>query len=171
MKKNKKKIIVTGLILGSICSYLSIGNNRTYKPQYIINEECNSNTEPFASYRYGYVYIVRREQLNYMISIKNDNDIIVVDDRDKENPDMMVYNSSYIWDKDVIDDVLNILLCYEEKYPSNWNRNIESLRNEWLCHNIAYKLGYEKEDTISADLDNNEAKYFDNKILKYILKD
>lgn len=25
-----KKIIVTGLILGSICSYLSIGNNRTY---------------------------------------------------------------------------------------------------------------------------------------------
>ena len=83
---------------------------------------------------------------------------------------MVVFNSSLIWDKDNIDDVLNILLTYEEMYPSNWNRSIESLRNEWICHNIAYKLGYDRDDTLSADLDNEESIYFDHKVLTKILR-
>lgn len=170
IKNKKKRLIATGLIMGSIGLGLFGHKDREYNPIFSINYECHNNLEPFASYRSGNVYIVSDSDLKSVKTIVKPNDIIVIDRRDADNPDMVVYNSSLIWDKDIIDDVLNILLTYEEMYPSNWNRSIESLRNEWICHNIAYKLGYDRDDTLSADLDNEESIYFDHKVLTKILR-
>ena len=35
-----------------------------------------------------------------------------------------------------------------------WDRCIFSLCMEWTCHNFLYMIGYERERTGSADLDN-----------------
>ncbi|MGN1337737.1 MAG: hypothetical protein ACI4WW_04600 [Candidatus Coprovivens sp.] len=166
----QKKAIVAGLIIGSVGLSLFGHKDREYNPIYTINQEYNDDMVPFGSYRYGDVYIIKEDELNKVKKIVTVNDIIVVDARYRNNPDMIVINSSYIWDKDVIDDVLHILLEYENMFPSQWDRNIESLRNEWIMHNIAYKLGINTSDTLSADLDNEENMYFDHKVLTKLLR-
>ena len=35
-----------------------------------------------------------------------------------------------------------------------FERSLFSLKMEWICHNFLYNIGYERERTRSADLDN-----------------
>ena len=35
-----------------------------------------------------------------------------------------------------------------------FERSIFSLKMEWICHNFLYRIGYERERTRDADLDN-----------------
>ena len=105
-----------------------------YKSNYTILNEENG---PFAEYSNGYIYI---GDANYINSLENTNscDILVIDERDNTDPNMVICSSCDINNKDIRNDILEVLLEYETLYPSDWDRSIESMRFEWFCHNMAY---------------------------------
>ena len=168
-KKKKIKALIYLSCAISLYSYLSYDHK--YNPEFTIydNEE-----EAFARYRYGDVYI---GDLNYINSIKdsiNEKDILVVcgyqDDNGQIDPNVRVVSSYRIDDKEVRNDILNIILIYKDLYPSQWNRSLESMRVEWTVHNILYSIGYERDRTIDVDLDNSEEELYSNKLLQRIFK-
>ena len=168
-KKKKIKALIYLSCAISLYSYLSYDHK--YSPEFTIydNEE-----EAFARYRYGDVYI---GDLKYINSIKdsiNEKDILVVcgyqDDNGQIDPNVRVVSSYRIDDKEVRNDILNIILIYKDLYPSQWNRSLESMRVEWTVHNILYSIGYERDRTIDVDLDNSEEELYSNKLLQRIFK-
>ena len=83
---------------------------------------------------------------------------------------MVICNSCNIKDKDIRNDILEVLCIYEEMYPSNWDRSIESMRFEWFCHNAAYYVNYKVDDAYEVDLNNNDESKYDNKVLRRIFR-
>ena len=73
---------------------------------------------------------------------------------------MSICNSNQIKNRNDQIEILKIILEYENKYPSNWNRNLDSMMNEWIIHNICYELNLEKPRTEQVDLDNNDEKKY-----------
>ena len=65
----------------------------------------------------------------------NGRDVIVLDKRNQENPNMVVYNSYKIRDTNQQKEIISILLDYEKASPSNWKRTSESMLTEWKWHN------------------------------------
>lgn len=83
---------------------------------------------------------------------------------------MQVRDSTKITDKDAIYRIIDILVKYEDKYPSNGNRSEDSLYSEWIWHNrmnsvsqitdpIKVTNGW-KNRTQHVDLDNNGENIF-----------
>ena len=77
------------------------------------------------------------------------------------------------------DDILDIIKELREKYPINEvlnNRTDESLRWEWLAHNLLYKLGLFKARTKDLGLEFPQSKLLQfcykilGKIAELILK-
>ena len=62
-------------------------------------------------------------------------DVIVLDKRNQENPNMVMYNSYKIGNRKQQKIIVSILLDYEEADPSNWKRTSESMITEWKWHN------------------------------------
>lgn len=124
----------------------------TYNDKYQIEELI-----PYATYNNKSVYIIDDGE---KIDEANPNDICVVDHRESTNSTMIVYDSYRIKNKQEIETVLNILLNYEDEYPSNWNRTLTSMEKEWLIHNICYFLNYEQARTKHVDLDNEDEEDF-----------
>ena len=124
---------------------------------------------PFAEYSDGYIYIGDE---NYINSLENTNscDILVIDERDKLDPNMVICDSCVIKDKDTRNDILEVLCCYEEMYPSNWDRSVESMRFEWFCHNAAYYVNYKVDDSSEVDLNNNDENKYNNKVLSRVFR-
>ena len=124
---------------------------------------------PFAEYSDGYIYIGDE---NYINSLENTNscDILVIDERDKLDPNMVICDSCVIKDKDTRNDILEVLCCYEEMYPSNWDRSVESMRFEWFCHNAAYYVNYKVDDSSEVDLNNNDEDKYNNKVLSRVFR-
>jgi hypothetical protein len=83
---------------------------------------------------------------------------------------MVIRNSYNINDKDIRNDILEVLCIYEEMYPSNWDRSIESMRFEWFCHNAAYYVNYKVDDAYEVDLNNNDESKYDSKVLRRIFR-
>ena len=83
---------------------------------------------------------------------------------------MVIYNSCDIVDKDIRNDILEVLCEYEERYPTDWDRSIESMRLEWLCHNMAYCFNYRTDDSCEVDLNNSDEEKYDKKVLSRILR-
>ena len=137
-----------------------------YVPKYEIIED---KKNPFftAKYRYGSVYIIK--DLREIDSI-DENDIIILDQRNKSNPNMKIISSHEITDKNIRNDIIEILLEYEKMYPSKWDRTIESMRLEWFVHNLFYDINYKRDHTDNVDLDNDDENKYQNKILNKILK-
>ena len=163
--KKKSKIIITSITTACL---LLISSNREYHyvPRYSIidfnDEDCF-----IAEYRYGKVYIVKNlENINNY----DKNDIIIVDQRDGSNPNMRIISSYEIIDKEVRNDIIEIILDYENKYSSNWKRTKESMRLKWFVHNIFYDLNYQRDHTDNVDLDNNDEEKYNIKFLNKILK-
>jgi hypothetical protein len=107
----------------------------------------------------GKIYIGNE---NYLKSLKNvgDEDILILDQRYLKNPNIRIYNSYLIDDVSVINYVLDYILEYEKNNPSNWNRTKVSMRREWLLHNMAYKVNYNRGRTKDLDLDNEDEEKF-----------
>ena len=161
MKKiNRKIFLLIAFII--ILDYYS--KDYEYEPSYEIIKE-----DAFASYSNGLVYIGSEK---YLETIKySENDVLICDNRHNlENPDMIIYNSYRIKNKEQINEILNIICDYEKCYPSKWNRTIESMRLEWYIHNVSYYCNYSISRSINVDLDNNEAEKYKNKVLNKILK-
>jgi hypothetical protein len=163
MNNKKKKIIVTSIAAALILSY---PYKHKYKKNYNILDEDGG---AFASYSDGLIYIGNRD---YLLSLDNINegDILVEDQRYFEDPNMVIYNSCDIVDKDIRNDILEVLCEYEERYPTDWDRSIESMRLEWLCHNMAYCFNYRTDDSCEVDLNNSDEEKYDKKVLSRILR-
>lgn len=147
----KKILFIVILILGGMFLYKS----KVYAP--ILNNYISKEDKEYTFE--GNIYIGNEEYLNNLKNV-GENDILILDQRYLKNPNVRIYDSYKIDDFYIIDYVLNYLLEYEKNNPSNWDRTIKSMRNEWYLHNLAYKFNYDKKRTKHLDLDNNdEEKY------------
>lgn len=159
-KFKKKKLIISLLILSMYLSY-----RHRYQKEYEILPE---NNEAYAKYEDGNIYIGDEEFLSSIESVEGD--VLIEDQRDGIDPNFVIYNSCKIHDKDDKNTILEVLEEYEEDNPSNWNRSIESMRLEWLMHNLGYRFNYKKNHTTDIDLDNDDEEKFNKKILNWLLK-
>ena len=118
------------------------------------------------------IYIGTQKYINSMID-GNPQNIYIIDSRNGSNPDMAIYDSYKIKNIDDIITILEIILKYESDNPSNWERSIESMKNEWIIHNICYHLNIERDRTQKVDLDNDEEIKYLNfiKVLIQALKE
>lgn len=161
IKKYKKKLLYFSAMIFFLNYYLK---DYKYDSSY---EIIDSNF--FATYSDGLVYIGDKEFLD-KIECK-ENDILICDNRNaQEDPDIIIYDSSRINDKNKRNEILEIICEYEKKYPTNWNRSIESMRLEWFMHNISYFCNYKRNRTTDVDLDNDDEEKYNNKLLRKVLR-
>ena len=161
MKNLRKNVLLVGILAVLITSNLK---EYEYMPQYEILGEDN---DAFASYRNGLIYIGDEDFL-CSVSTK-DGDVQILDKRFGEDPNFKIYHSYEICDQDARDDILEVLSCYEECYPSDWNRSLESMRLEWALHNLSYDIHYQRESCTDVDLNNNDEEKYNHPILQKIL--
>lgn len=114
---------------------------------------------PFASYKNTNIYITKNKGI-HKNNNNNINNVYIVDQRYLKDPNMIISSSSKIRDKNEMNIILDIILEYERRYPSNWNRSKESMYNEWLFHNICYDLYIQRFRTIEVDLNNEDEKVY-----------
>jgi hypothetical protein len=124
-------------------------------------------TEHVIDYGSGTIYIGNSK---YVESIEGKElgryDIIALDERDAEDPNIRVYNSYRIFNGDIREEIIEALLMYEEEYPTKWDRTKNSLLREWTAHNYGYRLGYQHDSTTDVDFNNDdEMNYRFSKIL------
>ena len=164
-KKLKRRLLALSASLIIATTYYNI--DHVYHPVYEIMDE--NPCGPFGCYSCGYIYIGTKTYLNSLTNI-TENDILVEDQRFSKDPNMKIYSSYRIDDKDIRNEILEVLCKYEECYPSPWDRTIESMRLEWLMHNISYIFDHQTHRTQDVDLNNAEEEYYDQPILNHILK-
>ena len=167
MDKNKKQWRRRMLIIGTTLALLAYGGyEHVYVPQYeIMDESC----QEFACYSQGRIFIGNK---SFLARLKNlrEGDILVLDQRDGDDPNMKIISSCDINNKDIRNEILEVLCRYEEMYPSKWDRTIESMRLEWLMHNLSYDFNNQQHRTKDVDLNNGDQDYYDNWFLNLILK-
>jgi hypothetical protein len=161
MKKHGKlKIIICASVL--TLGFFSIDH------QYHPNIEILDYNEAFASYSEGLVYIGDEDYLDSIIPC--DGDILVCDERDSDDPNMKIIDSYKVQDKDLRNEILEILEEYEREYPSDWDRSIEAMRLEWFCHNFSYCVNNETKRAKDVDLNNEEEEIYSLPIVNKLLK-
>ena len=167
MKKKTKRIIAS-VTATFLLLFVYYNYDYKYVPEYEIVGFLN-NSKPFATYRYGNIYIVKNEK-NVPSELDNPYDVYIIDQRKGDDPNIIIISSYEITDKDARNDILEVLLEYEKMYPSEWNRTIESLRIEWFVHNFLHFFNYKPDHTTDVDLNNGDEEKFSNKIYGKILK-
>lgn len=159
----KKKL----LLISALIVLLNVNHNNynhIYNPSYEILE---IQDDAFAKYSLGNIYIGNKNYLEGLTDL-NENDILVLDERNSSDPNMKIYGSANIHDKNIRNEILEVLCRYEEMYPSRWDRSIESMRLEWLMHNISYQFKHETDRTTDVDLNNKDQDHYDNILLSKI---
>lgn len=167
MKLNDKKKVL--LLLSTYLTLLLIPKVKAKSHDMQLNDNYEIGCEDiYATYNNRKIYI-SNESYIYNI-IDNDSDgIYIIDSRNANNPDMKICNSYKIRSKELKNEIIDLLLKYEEDYPSKWDRTKESMYNEWVIHNICYWFSLKKESTKAVDLDNEDEDKYDSKILYKIL--
>lgn len=163
-EKIKKGLIVIGLslILNNVLS------KKEEIPKVSVVIEKN-DLSCYSDYSLGKVYICNLENYYKCKQQLGENDILIIDRRNGDDPDMCIYNSCTITDSNVMMEVLFILEEYENQNPSNWDRSISSMYNEWIVHNICYSFDYKKKSTRHVDLDNEDEEFYSSNIFKLFL--
>lgn len=164
INKRKKVLLVACMItLLSTCRY-------SKKDKYDLDYEILPQQEDaFASYSNGLIYIGNDDFIDNLHDIK-ENDILVIDGRDCKNPSFKVLDSYKITSKKEREEIICAICTYDEMYPLNWNRTYETMEFEWSLHNTAYNLNYKRSKTKDVDFDNNDGKFYENSVIKYILE-
>ncbi len=121
--------------------------------------------EDYLSYSRGKIFIRDSKDIESLNDL-DDFDILVVDERNSKDPNMKIVNSYKITNKDDMIDILNVLLKYEEEYPSNWDRSLISMRNEWIYHDLSYYFNYEPDSSRDVDLNNADEYRYQKKIIR-----
>lgn len=164
----KRGLVIVGL---SLLLLNFSHEEKHYVSKIRINEDIEEDDITyFAEYNLGKVYICDPKDVSKVKRLLDENDILVIDKRCTDNPDMCIYNSCEIDDSQTIVDVLCILEEYERINPTDWNRSFKSMYNEWLVHNMFYSINIRKDSTAHVDLDNDDEKLFDSSILYKILR-
>lgn len=163
MNKLKRRLAIVSTFIFLATSYCML-DPHYQKDSYEITEE-----GPFtAKCSCGTIYIGDYEVLKDIP--REDGVILVEDQRDGKDPNMKIYNSCFIDSRCDRDEVLQVLLEYEKKYPSRWNRTIESMRLEWLFHNLSYQFRYKEDHAADVDLNNQDEEKYQSKILQNIFR-
>lgn len=160
-KKTKGKIIFAAIFLALVIGHLQ---DYEYHPEYEILE----GEQAYACYRDGDIYIGDEEYLRCVNC--NPEDVLICDNRNIEDSNFKIYDSYRIRDKEARNDIIEVLLRYEEENPSEWDRTRESMRLEWYIHNLSHDLEFKRSNASDVDLDNEDEQKYDNKILRKILK-
>ena len=165
MSKEKKALLLLWTYLILIFTPKSKSNNDT--KNVIYNEDYIDENTPYGTYKMKDIYIINDPTTKDY----NENNIYIIDDRNDKDPDMSVYNSYKYNNINDIKAIINILLEYENKYPTEWDRTYKSMKNEWLIHNICYQLHIQRERAGQVDFNNEDEEiYLDFfKIIKEIL--
>ena len=136
-----------------------------YNPQIEILDA----NEAFASYSEGLVYIGDEDYINSCDCL-NEGDILVCDARLADDPNMRIIDSYKIIDKDIRNEILEILEEYEKENPTDWDRSLTSMRLEWFCHNFSYCVSNETDRAKDVDLNNEDEKKYLFPVFNKILK-
>ncbi len=163
MKKFNRVLVATAF---SIFSVSILKSDYVYQPQYEILDEVDNDA--FASYKNGLIYIGDSSFINSLDHV-NENDILVVDNRNTDKSSIQVVSSYEITDKDIRNDIICVIDEYLKLYPSDFDRSIESMRLEWLVHNILYGVNYEVDRTRDVDFETNEEDLYSNYVLTKLL--
>ena len=167
----KKKFKYKNLIIASSIVLLSLPltfKDRLYNPEINVIEE--SDDQSFGSYSNGIVYIGPEEEIKKIKDKVNPEDILIYDERFMMDPNFKILNSYRISSPEERNEILLLLEEYEKLYPSNWNRTLESLRNEWEIHNILFSFNFQLNHTTDVDLDNRDELVYRSKYLTKILE-
>ncbi|MBR1817568.1 MAG: hypothetical protein IJ772_01840 [Bacilli bacterium] len=121
-------------------------------------------------YKDGYVYIGNEEEYRRVKPLMSENDYFVLDERNYYDANMKVIDSYKIHDEVDQEALLEILLYYEQLYPSSWNRSLESMKLEWRVHNVLYQLHYEEHRTRDVDFNNADETKYSKTVLKRMLQ-
>ena len=153
--------------LAAVSLFIALATPFCLKPQYHANYQLLPNEDAFAECSCGKIYI---GDIHFLESIPlGDNMILVEDERhSKKDPNMKIYYSCGICTPKDRNDVIEVLQEYERQDPSDWDRTTESMRLEWLMHNLSYRFDYQPGRTESVDLNNKDEGKYDNKILQRI---
>ena len=145
--------------------FITLSAHIAHEPR--LEYEILDNCPAFASYSGGKVYIGKSRSDCPELE---EGDVFVLDCRDGNNPDMKICNSYKVCCPKQRHEIVEILCCYEEMFPSDWDRDYESMCLEWTLHNYSYTFGYDLKSSTDADLDNNEKDKYQNKVLYKLLK-
>ncbi len=134
-------------------------------PKYKIIDE----DKIFASYSLGNVYIGNIDFLK-KLSNTSDKDVLILDKRGESDPTIKIISSYKIVDNNIQNEILNILIEYEKRYPSKWERTMRSMKKEWIAHNLLYYFDYQINRTEDVDFNNNDEDAYSKEALKDTIK-
>ena len=98
-------------------------------------------------------------------------EIIEIDERDKEDPNIKIIDSFSITNKRDMTDILLLIKKYDDEHPSKWSRTINSMINEWRMHNICYEKDFYICNSKDVDLNNSDEDVFKGfNVYKLLLK-
>ena len=166
-ERNKKILCIFLSIYMAIVSNYFLPKQKKeieYNPDYVVGK-----LVPYAKYNGKNIYIAPDELID---EADLDKDGIYIGQCFKNNKNdfnMSIHDSYKIIYSDDQNAILTILIHYDKEYPSEWNRTLESMKNEWDIHNICYYLGYETERTGTVDLNNFDEEMYNNNKLMIIL--
>ena len=156
LSKNKKRFLILLFCLG----ILTPPELAYTEEQVVINESYELGShDPFATYSKGNIYIGSEE---FIDGIKDDsNNIYIIDKRDSSDPDMSIYMSYKIRGRGLKNAIIDVMMEYEDRFPSRWFRTKKSMGMEWFGHDTAHNLFmYEVERTSQVDFNNaDEERY------------
>jgi hypothetical protein len=133
-------------------------NTDNKNESYPYNDTSIEIVSPYATYSNGNIYIANSDVIKQIIV--DSSDVYIIDNRFSTNPNICICNSYKINNKNDIDEILDILLKYEEEYPSQWNRDFITMRREWIMHNLCYYFEVEKYRTAEVDLNNDDEEMY-----------
>ena len=114
--------------------------------------------DPIGSYNkgQGYVYIVKEDLLDEIMEDKEDNVVVVLDNRTTSDPNMQIQDSYRITKTKQQKEIAQIMLDYNTSNPVEpaWSRTLDSLVEEWELHNFAYSWGIKRNRTADCDFNN-----------------
>ena len=113
-----------------------------------------------SKYKDGNVYIGTKEEYEEVKGVLKSEDVFILDERKREDPNMKVYDSYKINDLENQREILKIMRIYEELYPSDWNRSMKSMLIEWEVHNILYHMNYKMVRTKDVDFNNVDEEMY-----------
>lgn len=158
-KKGKgivKRLTIFVSLVTILFTLSSSSLNKKSKDHFRINTRI---TKRKIEYNSGTIYIGDEK---YLETIKEIGiyDVLVLDNRNMDDPNFRIYDSYRIIDPDIREEIIEGLLLYEKEYPSKWNRTKNSLIREWAAHNLMYRLGYKQGRTTDVDLNNKDEETY-----------
>ena len=162
VKVFKRNMII--LALSSVAITAILHKKQEIVPYHVVTQE----SESFGDYSNGSVYIGDLEYLESLEGLDKENDVLVVDERGKEDSNMKIINSYVVDDEEQMKGVITLLCEYENMYPSNWERSEYTMYREWVIHNLCHSFNYEINRTTDVDFNNEDESLYKSLIFKIL---